>query len=506
MLYQEQVQFAANSLAGFSLGQGDILRRAMGKKIKEEMVSQRKHFVDGCKNTNNIPAKVAEKIFDNIEHFAGYGFNKSHSAAYAILSYQTAYLKAHYPAEFMAAVCSCDMNNADKLPVFLAESKEMGLNVYPPNVNKSMVRFRPETDGIRFGMAGIKNVGVGAVEAIIAERDANGPFEGLVDFCVRMGGQSVNKKVLESLVQCGAFDFTKMSRARLYNGIEFALQRAAEQIQDRASGQTSLFALMDATDDAADGVANNTLPECDPWPESEMLKVEKELLGFYVSGHPLMTFGWELKQFNLAGDDLTALTPASMTRVGGLVTQLQKRVTKTKKEPYAFFQLETLSGTMEVVAFPQVYRDYSVHLEENAPVFVCGQMDREEPLKLRASEIYPMKEVAKTFTDELRVKMDLEQVDEAHLGALRQQLERHPGETPVTVCIAYPQGNRVDVATDHRLKVHVDQALVDELNTLVGAQRVFVRVSKRACKRKPERKSFGQNGFARNTNGRNGHG
>ncbi len=483
MLYQEQVQFAANVLAGFSLGQGDILRRAMGKKKKEEMVGQRKAFVDGCKETNNIPAKVAEKIFDNIEHFAGYGFNKSHSAAYAILSFQTAYLKAHYPAEFMAAVCSCDMNNADKLPIFIAEALEMGLAIYPPNVNESHVRFKPEKDGIRFGLAGIKNVGVGAVEAMIRERRANGPFTGLIDFCARMGGQNVNKKVVESLVKCGAFDFTGMSRARLFNGIEFAFQRAAAELKDQQAGQSSLFDMLEPAAEP-EAAPVEELPEVEPWSSSEMLAAEKELLGFYISGHPLTEHEWEIEQFSLAHyKDLAELAPGSLTRIGGLVTQMNKRFTKKTQEPMAIFQLETLEGSVEVVAFPSVYREGGVYLEENAPVFVCGELDRGDQLKLKAAEIYPLREIHRHFTQRVSIHLTAVHMNDGLIESLKKVLQSHPGDIPITLCLIYPDGKKVFVSTDRLYRVDPRPELVEQLEHVLGEKSVYLDVLKTPCKR-----------------------
>lgn len=493
MLYQEQVQFAANKLAGFSLGQGDILRRAMGKKKPEEMATQRESFIEGCKATNDIPAKVAEKIFGTIQHFAGYGFNKSHSAAYAILSYQTAYLKAHYPAEFMAAVCSCDMNNADKLPIFIAEAQEMGLEIYPPNVNESQSRFKPEQDGIRFGMAGIKNVGAGAVDSIIREREGNGPFSGLVDFCARMGAQNVNKKVVESLVKSGAFDFTNMSRARLFNGIEFAIQRAAANMKDELAGQASLFDMLEVTPEKDEETVDE-LPEVDPWPSSEMLAAEKELLGFYISGHPLSEHAWEIEKFSLAHyTDLAEMMPGSATRIGGLVTHLTKRFTKKAQEPFAMFQLETLDGSLEVVAFPAVYREFSVNLEENAPVFVCGELDKSEHVKIRAAEIYPLREIHKHFTRRVSLHVPAVSVEDELLAKIKGILQQFPGDTPITLCLVFADGEKIFISTDRLYRVNPCSGLIEQLEHLLGEESVYLDLIQTPCKR-PNARNGGGNG------------
>ncbi len=481
MLYQEQVQRAANVLAGFSLGQGDLLRRAIGKKIKEEMVTQREAFVNGCAKVNHIPARIAERIFDNIERFAGYGFNKSHSAAYAILSYQTAYLKAHYPSEFMAALLSCDMGNADKLPVFISECQTMGLEVLPPSVNQSGVRFRPEGKGIRFGLAGVKNVGVSAVEAIVEERQARGPFKGLVDFCSRMSTNLVNRKVVESLIKCGAFDFCGMTRGRLYAGIDFALARAADQMRDRQTGQTSLFDMLGAEEK---GELSEELPHADPWSATEMLTHEKELLGFYISGHPLTEHEWTLNKFALVRMvALPDVEPGTITRVGGLVTHYHKRFSKKTQEPFAIFRLESLAGSVEVLAFPQTFREYGVYLKENAPVMICGELTRDDDLKIKAIEIYPLAEVHQYFTQNVSLHLPTAGLDEGKLQQIKDVIRRNPGQTPLRICLLSPNGEKIFIDTDRAYTVDPSETLVQGLEELLGENSVYVSVRSEPCRR-----------------------
>ncbi|MDA1043738.1 MAG: DNA polymerase III subunit alpha, partial [Verrucomicrobia bacterium] len=296
MIYQEQVQKAANVLAGYSLGQADILRRAMGKKKFSVMDEQRAQFIDGCKATNNIDAKVAGKIFDTIAQFAGYGFNKAHSAGYAIVCYQTAYLKANYPTEFMCALLSSEIGNFDKIPTFINEAVEMGLNILRPDVSRSGVRFLPEDGNIRYGMAGIKNVGTGAAEEILRAREKDGAFDSLIGLISRVESQNVNKKALESLARSGACDGLGGHRAQLFNGVDFAMTRAAETIKDRRSGQGSLFDLLD---EAPSQDLKAELPDCPRWHESYLLSCEKELLGTYLSGHPLSQHSKVLEKFAL---------------------------------------------------------------------------------------------------------------------------------------------------------------------------------------------------------------
>lgn len=478
MLYQEQVQQVANVLAGFTLGQGDILRRAMGKKKQEVMDEMEDKFVQGCQKTNNIPAPVARKIFADIARFAGYGFNKSHSAAYAILSYQTAWLKAHYPVEFMAALLSSEIGNTDKLPVLIAEAREMGIEVLPPNVNESDVRFRPEGRAIRFGLAGVKNVGVSAVEAIVAARREGGPFKGLVDFCCRVDLQRVNRKVIESLIKCGAFDFTGYSRGRLFAAMDFALDRAAHVQQDHRVGQTSLFSLMG---DASEAQVSEELPPADPWPENEMLAAERELLGFYISGHPLTVYEWTLKTFGAARvSDLDRIASGSLARVGGLVTQLQKKYTRKDERPMAVFRLELLEGNIEVVVFPDTYQQYGVLLQEAAPVMVCGVLEKDEQFKLRAQEIYLLKDVPRYFSERLSIHLPVAQEDK--LWKIKEILARHPGSTPVTICLEFPLGEKVFVNAARSLRAEVCETLIRELQHVVGEEGVYLAVLQQACR------------------------
>jgi len=469
MLYQEQVQQAANVLAGFSLGQGDILRRAMGKKNRDEMERMKEAFVSGCKVTNDIPAKKSEKIFSDIEQFAGYGFNKSHSAAYAILSYQTAYLKAHYPSEFMAALMSSEMGNADKLPVFIAEAHVMDLKVHAPDVNESGVRFIPVPGGIRFGMAGIKNVGVGAVEAIVKERENGGAFTGLLDFCSRVDGQACNRKALESLIKCGAFDFCGMSRGRLFENIDFAMNRAAGTQKDRAAGQASLFDMMDTTRSTTE---EEELPEFPPWPSNVMLSGEKELLGFYISGHPLKEHEWILVNFNLADTGhMEEIESGTMTRIGGIVEQFQKRFTRKTKEPMGTFRLAHLDGFAEVVVFPEAFRTCGMHLGEESPIMVCGEIRKEEGEQTRiiAQEIYPLPKIPARFTREVMLRLPGSEIDDPLLERIRMILRSHPGETPVTFRIRFPEGETIVIKPEESYLVSPAHTLMSELDDAIGS-------------------------------------
>lgn len=490
MVYQEQVMAATNVLAGFTLGEGDVMRRAMGKKKPEEMAAQREKFVTGCQKENKIPRRQAEAIFNNIERFAGYGFNKSHSAAYAILSWQTAYLKAHYPAEFMAASLSYEIGNPDRMRLFIAECQLMGIELLPPSVNESGVLFTPVKNAIRFGMAGIKNVGTAATEAVVKEREAKGPFKGLVDFCSRLDGQTVNKKTMESLVRAGAFDFTGKPRCRLFAGIEGALSRASSAQRDRAMGQFSLFGdVLGAASQAAD-----ELPPADPWPQSVELAAEKELLGFYISGHPLTAHEWTLQKYTLANTEtLRDLPNKTKTRVGGLVTQFAKKFTKTKKEAMGVFQLEQLDGTIEVVVFPEAFSEYGVHLREEAPVLVCGEYSQGDSLKILASEIYPLAEAHKYFAKKVSIHLSSAQATEDNLRNIKQILRQYPGEVPVRFVIDQPDGQKIFVEADYTFKSSASQKLVKEIERNIGEETVFLDVNPSPCLRPPRKHYYARN-------------
>ena len=487
MIYQEQVQRVANVLAGFTLAMGDNLRRAIGKKKAEEMAKMRAKFVEGCSKTNHIPARKAEEIFSLIEKFAGYGFNKSHSAAYSVVAFQTAYLKTHYPEEFMSALLSSEMGNLDKIPVFIAESRVIGLEVLPPHINFSEVRFSPVKGAVRYGLAGIKNVGEGASRDIVEERKRNGPYKGLMDFCQRLQGQVINKKVTESLIRCGAFDSPGVDRARLFSGIDFALNRASAAARDKASGQASLFDLM-ATEPQVTA-DDKALPDADKWSESELLAGERELLGIYMTGHPLSQYAGLLQRYQLSNvEGLKGLEAGSMTRVGGLISTLTPRMTK-KKEPMAILKLEDLDGSVEVVVYPDAYRDYKSVLVQDQAIMLCGEVRFEENVpRIIASEVYPLRDCPALFVETVNIELPAERVESSPdmLGKVRDALNLHPGRTDVHICLEFASGEKVFLDTDNQYKVTCDEALVRELERILGEDSVYVAVNQNPC-RKPRR-------------------
>jgi DNA polymerase III subunit alpha len=395
MIYQEQVMAAASKLAGYSLAQADLLRRAMGKKDKEKMAKERRNFIEGCARTNKIPEKKANAIFDLLEKFAGYGFNKSHSAAYGVISYQTAFLKAHYPVEFMAGLLSNEINNTEKISVFVGECKRMGISILPPDINKSGLKFTPETvagiddagyNAIRYGLAAIKNVGEAAMAIAIRERDQRGEFGSLDDFCTRLDSRVANRKMLESLIKAGAFDFTRRDRAELFACIEDALASSAALQRDRLAGQVSLF---DEQTHAATAVRRQSIT---PWNEHEKLSYEKELLGFYVSGHPLDAYAdvFAAKNYRSIAS-LGELGDRAQFRIAGAIVEVEKKFTRKEGKPFAVVWLEDLMDVLEVVVWNEVYLKVSDVLMPGRVVELKATLDRrDEMLRATAVEIEPL--------------------------------------------------------------------------------------------------------------------
>lgn len=387
MIYQEQVMAAAHQLAGYSLAQGDLLRRAMGKKDKVKMAKERKNFIEGCERTNKIPEKKANAIFDLLEKFAGYGFNKSHSAAYGVISYQTAYLKAHYPVEFMAGLLSNEINNTEKISVLVAECKRMGISILPPDVNRSSLKFTPEEHdrkmAIRYGLAAIKNVGEAAMEMSILEREREGEFKSLEDFCGRIGTRIANKKNIESLIKAGAFDFLGRDRAELFACVDESLAASAEAQRDRAAGQVSLFG--DTLAQPQSFRARTIVP----WSAHEKLSYEKELLGFYVSGHPLDAYVdlFAAKKYQTIAS-LNELGDRAIFRSGGAIVQIDRKFTKREGKPFAVIWMEDLTGIMEVVIWNDVYVKISDALELGRVIAIQGTLDkRDDSVRATAQKV-----------------------------------------------------------------------------------------------------------------------
>jgi len=443
IVYQEQVMKIANVLAGYSLGDADNLRRAMGKKKAEVMEAEKEKFLAGARK-NSIPADKAEYVFDLMAKFAGYGFNKSHSAAYALIAYQTAWLKAHYPAQFMAALLSCDVGNTDKVVRYITEARDMDIEVLPPDINESDKDFAVVNDRIRFGLAAVKNVGGAALDSIMEVRAADGPYHGLEDFCDRVDSRKVNRRVIESLIKAGAFDSLGAKRSQLFAILDMALEQAQSAQRDRLSGQISLFSAMPQ----AQGSKANTieLPNIPEWTEKERLGFEKETVGFYLTGHPLDNFHQEIMA--VADTDLTGLGDwgdNQPVRVGGLVREYKDHRSK-KGDRMAFIVLEDRAGAAEVVVFPEAFAKSGHLLASDEPLIVLGTVKQEEQgAKIIAESVDSLGEARSKYTNGARVLLKAEQVNRQKLESLKTKVREFHGTCPVSLTLHFAGRGEVDI-------------------------------------------------------------
>jgi len=477
MIYQEQVQNAAKLLAGYTLGGADLLRRAMGKKDPAKMAEERGNFIAGCAKTHGIGPQLAGQIFDKIEMFAGYGFNKSHSACYGHISYWTAWLKANHPVEFMAGLLSNEIHNTDKIGVFVSECHRMGIEILPPDLNASQLRFAPEflpsgTKAIRYGLAAIKNCGEGAMAAAISERQTNGPFASLDDFSSRLDSKVVNKRILENLVKAGALDWTGETRAGMFERLEQVVASASSAQRDRASGQVSLFDAMDFATPAPKAAANHT-PVAE-WDKDERLAHEKELLGFYVTGHPLDKFRGVIdseKYQRLALiEDLDLSSPRERFPFAGMVRSIDAKVTKTGK-PFGVLVLEDFTGSSEIMLWGETFvpaRDNGLLEPGKIIKLKCAvQMDdRTGGRRLTGYELSELKPRRNTANGNgpLEITLWTTRHSETDLIEIRNTLTKHPGETPVLLHFQNSAGRRVSVEAGQNCRVKRSAALESALD------------------------------------------
>jgi DNA polymerase-3 subunit alpha len=502
MIYQEQVMAAANRLAGYSLGQSDLLRRAMGKKDKEKMAKERANFIAGCAKTNRIPEKKANAIFDLLEKFAGYGFNKSHSAAYGVISYQTAFLKSHYPVEFMAGLLSNEINNTDKIAVFVAECKRMGIAILPPDMNRSGLKFIPEGaagvgdpsltnkggnhpgaagyNAIRYGLAAIKNVGEGAMVTAIAERERGGDFSSLEDFCARVDSRIANRKIIESLVKAGAFDFLARHRDQLFACIEETLAAASAAHRDRAAGQVSLFSELPTRS------IERRERDYPRWSGREKLSFEKELLGFYVTGHPLDAYAHLFasgKYQTIAS--LGELDDRATFTIAGALAQVDRKFTKKEGKPFAVVFVEDLTGTLEVVLWNETYLPVAGALELGTVLAIRGTVDkRDESVRATAQKVKVLRPESNSTNESnggendgaARVREDkpitlrfAAGTAPEELRTVRAILASSPGAQPVTLMLTSENGRTVRIEVGEPCRVELTPAIERQLAPWLGS-------------------------------------
>ncbi|MGE4578802.1 MAG: DNA polymerase III subunit alpha [Desulfuromonadales bacterium] len=465
IVYQEQVMLIAQTLANYSLGGADLLRRAMGKKKPEEMAKQKDLFLKGAKE-NKLDPKKAEGVFDLMEKFAAYGFNKSHSAAYALVAYHTAYLKAHYPVEFMAALLTEDMENTDKVIKNISEVRSMGIEVLPPDINASDRSFTVHGRSIRFGLGAVKGVGTSALESIIEVRREE-PYTSLHDFCERVDLRKVNKKVVEALIRCGAFDSLGGKRAQYMTVLEEAMDIGQKVQREKAMGQESLFGVNEIVSHNGNGYGE--LPAMDEWPEKVLLGFEKESLGFYITGHPLARHEDTIRRFATCDTSgLQERPDKSEVRVCGIVAGLKELTTK-KGDRMAFVTLEDLGGFVEMVVFPETYAASMDLLKSEEPLLVSGTLDvGEDTCKLMANEVVSLREVKERQTKKVHFRVSSPGLEENQLRALRGIMERHRGECEPLVHLVIPNRSETTIRPVERLKVAASDQLMEEAEKLFG--------------------------------------
>jgi DNA polymerase-3 subunit alpha len=532
LIYQEQVMQATQLLAGYTLGGADLLRRAMGKKKVEEMQKQRDTFVKGCHEKNNIPKAKANQIFDLLEKFAGYGFNKSHAAAYAIVAYQTAYLKANYTVEFLGAMMTNDMGDTAKLGQYIAEARTMGIEVLPPDVNESEMFFAPakgseaaaaamatfaevkadvvarasrlssranevvgdldatskttsqRTGGtpvplpknaIRFGLVAVKGIGEMVVECLIKARTEGGPFKSLSELCERVDGRTVNRKALEALIKSGACDCFGETRATLFASIDMTLTRAAGILSDRQRGQASMF---DMLEDSSSSHPVQKLIKLEEWPQHELLAHEKELLGFYVTGHPLSPLAPVLEKYSLHTTNALATLPnRGMTRIGGMVGAVQSGFSKKTNKPYALVTLEDLEGSVQILCMNENYDKNRELLVQNKALLVIGEVNNtEDKPKIFPQEIMPLEDAPRKFTKQVHLRLQMAHVTPEQIGQIRELVVAHPGKCPLLLCFMRPTGGVVFVDTNERYSVTPSLALQHAADALLGEDTYYAKV------------------------------
>lgn len=477
-------------LAGYSLGRSDLVRRAMSKKKASVMAEERKNFVYGIGDEvpgcvkNGIPAEVAEKIFDEMTDFAKYAFNKSHAACYAVVGYQTAWLKAHYPVEFMAALMTSVMDNASKVSGYIEECKKMGIQLLPPDINEGFGHFSVSNGKIRFGLAAIKNIGRNAVDALVAEREKNGPFHSMTDFCNRMSDGEWNKRGIESLIKSGAVDSFGGARSQYMAVYKNILDGIGQAKKNNIAGQMNLFDLGSENESVAQ---KDELPAISEYVQRDRLAMEKEVLGIYVSGHPLAEYEKTLRRKVShtsidflpveEGEDRMQIAEGTKVAVGGMIAAKSVKYTRNN-EKMCFLSLEDLQGTMEIIVFPKVMEQCSAFLDEEAVVLVKGRanVSADGEAKVIAASVTPLMEE----TEEKKpASLWLKQAagNEMPLVWITAILEKYKGDTPVYI---YEEKTKRKMKADRKFWVTLEEGLLEELRKLLGEKNVAVKNGKEA--------------------------
>jgi len=461
IVYQEQVMQIAQQMAGYSLGMADQLRRAMGKKIAAEMEKHRAGFIDGAAE-RDVPGPKAEEVFNHLAEFAKYGFNKSHSAAYALIAYQTAYLKAHFPEEFFASLLSIESANTDKVLLYIADARQHDIEVLPPDVNESRLRFTVVDEGVRFGLSAVKNVGRGAIESILEVRQEV-RFDTIDSFLTNVDLQRVNKRVVESLIKCGAFDTLRHPRSALMSVLDALMESAARTARDREVGQANLFG-------AQEPGVQVQIPDQGEWPEKERLANEKEALGFFITGHPMDAYKEEVQRFG--SHDTTSLLDArdeSAVTIAGILGGLQRKLNK-RGQPWLLARLEDIVGGVVVKFFGKAFKEHEECLVEDVPLLVEARVKRsaDGSVELLADGARPLADVRSDSTRQVWIHADTSEIDGQLLSDLRQHFEAHPGNCTVALRLTVEDETEIDVRLPREIAVAPTDELRDAINDRFG--------------------------------------
>lgn len=471
LVYQEQIMQLAQKLAGYSLGEADLMRRAMGKKKKEEMALHEEKFVKGAIE-RGIAESKAKTIFTLMAQFADYGFNRSHSFAYAYLAYQTAYLKAHYPTHFYAAVLSNEISNSEKLSRYITEMKTFGISLLPPDVNSSNEGFTPVGNAIRFGLAAIKGLGSSAVQLIISARQEGGPFKSLFDFAERVDPRAVNKRVLESLVKSGAFEFFSSHRAAMLAVLDKAIESGMKAQRDKLSGQTDLFASLLGGDSGASPQIE--LPNVKAWSQKELLANEKESLGFYASGHPLEEYSDSIKTMAKADSgNIAEFQPGEILSMGGVIVETSIKTTK-KGDRFALFRLEDQFGSVKIVCWPEQFNKYKALIQNDEAVLVKGKLESndETDASIIAQEIIQLESAKAKAARVMVIKLNEASAGQQNLQRLNDLIGSNAGNAQLFLDLATSNGLVVRLRPNQFFRVSASAALISEIENIDNTWKV----------------------------------
>jgi len=472
IVYQEQVMQIVSEIGGFSLAKADLMRRAIGKKQKSTMADLKKEFVEGAVK-KGIKLGQAEEVYDLIEKFARYGFNKSHSAAYALLAYREGYLKAHYPAEFMAANLTSEMNNASRIAILANEVRSLDSDILPPSVNQSEVNFTPQDGGIRYGLNAIKNVGGRAAECVVEAWKSQGPFKTIFDFVCALDLKCVNRKALESLVTSGAMDDLEGNRAQKFDAVNDAIQYAQIIQKEKNGNQFSLFGLVDSPIQSI--IQEPRLPEVSRWSDNERWLKEKEAVGMFLSGHPLLQYKTEIESFsNYDFTESLENLDKSVVRLGGMITHIRKLYDK-KERQMAFLTLESLNGTVELLAFADVYEKYKNYIRLDFPVFIHGKVSSRgaEDNKIIAEEIIPLEGYMDAKSKRVHIQLNLEVIKDETLADILELAEKYPGDCRLILHLTDNAGDTKNMRSG-KYSVSSQKRFINTLIKILGEENVWV--------------------------------